>query len=84
MNFWKRLMWLFTGSNIEFVRVIRMTPGDVLLLETDKKLSDEENNKISKYVSKLIGERNNVMILDASWKVDLLRGYDTEAKGAEV
>lgn len=65
------------GELLDFIKVLRLKPGDVLCLKAqDRVLNTDQILAIEKKVKNVIGERNNVLVLSGEWHMNVVR-YDT-------
>lgn len=63
---------------LDFVSVLRMKPGDVLVLKIEGRvLNAQKIEELERRVKHLIGERNPVLIVSGEWKMEVLR-YDMQ------
>jgi len=65
-----------------YTRIIRVLPGDVILVNVDEHLSSERKDLISLQIAKYF-DRNSVLVLDNRYHIDVLRNYEEEVKISE-
>jgi len=77
------LRWLLFGKKLDFIGVLRLTPGDVLVARINEELTSTDVEQLTETISKVIGRRNSVLVLDNKWQLEVIRGYEKETTEAE-
>jgi hypothetical protein len=77
------IKWLLGKGKLDFVGVLRLTPGDVLCVRYQGHLEPEEVDVIKESIATVLEHRNNVLVLDSKWTMQVLRGYEKEAEAIE-
>ena len=60
-------------TDIEEIKVMRVRPGDTLVLRVDRALSQEVADRITKTVEPLIPEGVKVLVLDRYMRLEVVR-----------
>lgn len=60
-------------TDIEEIKVMRLLPGDTLVLRVDRALSQETAVRITKTVEPLIPEGVKVLVLDRGMSLEVVR-----------
>ena len=58
------LRWLLFGKTLDFIGVLRLSPGDVLVARINESLDSNDVAELTETISKVIGRRNSVLVLD--------------------
>jgi hypothetical protein len=65
-----------TGIPLDFIRVLRLNPGDVLVVRAGVVLSGNQMEVTKASLERIIGGRNQVLMLDGQWGVEVIRCTD--------
>lgn len=58
---------------LDFIKVLRLSPGDVLVVKTNQKLKSEDVVVVESQMREILKGRNNVFVLDGDWNMEVVR-----------
>jgi hypothetical protein len=77
---WRKLF----GIRVNLIGSLRLTPGDVLVVQfREEEITAVKADAIAAQIKHLIGDKNNVIVLDSHCEVSVIRNYDQEIEKSE-
>lgn len=68
---------------LDFIKVLRLAPGDVLVVSCPRVLTTQQVAVIENQIKELLRGRNSVMVIDDEWRLEVVRSVLPEQEPEE-